>query len=315
MFKYLFGPIPSRRLGLSLGIDLVPQKVCSLDCIYCEVGLTSKLSLERKEYIPFSKIKSELEAWFESEADPEYFTFSGYGEPTLNSAIGKVISYIKSKKPQIPIAVLTNATLFTDPEVRHELLDADLILPSIDAASDEVFHSINRPVDGLSAKKHIEGLVEFRKEFSGTIWLEIMIIPGINDQLDELINLKKAIMRIQPDKIQLNSLDRPGTVDTIRPATGSELEQITKLWNLPNVEIISKAANQKHVKSTARDLEKAILETIVRRPCTIDDLHQSLNIPLEELAICLSSLENRNNIAIKWGSRGLFYYVPDSKAL
>lgn len=306
-YKYLFGPVPSRRLGMSLGVDLVPRKVCSLDCIYCEVGKTTSLTLERKEYIPYEKLSLELEDYFNTQPDPDYFTFSGSGEPTLNVAIGKVIQFIRKNKPQIPIAVLTNGTLLPDPRVRAELLEASLILPSIDAATQGVMNRINRPVRELSVADHIQGLIDFRKEFSGAIWLEVMIIPGYNDHPEELDALKNAIQKIHPDRIQLNTLDRPGVLEEIRAATANELNQISKYWNLENVEIISKSSSRKTSQAYLADIEGAILETISRRPCTLDDLSQMLNLHVSEINKYLDSLESEGRISVVWQERGLFY--------
>ena len=180
MYKYLFGPVPSRRLGMSLGVDLVPRKICSLDCVYCEVGKTTKLTLERKEYILYDKVTDELTHYFENNPDPDYITFSGSGEPTLNLRIGDVLNFIKQNKPKIPIAVLTNGTLLFKPEVREEIKNADVVLPSLDAATNLIFHKINRPVPEFDIKRYIQGLIDFRKEFKGKIWLEIFILPEDN---------------------------------------------------------------------------------------------------------------------------------------
>jgi len=139
MYKYLFGPVPSRRLGMSLGIDLIPHKICSLNCIYCECGPTTKLTLERKEYVPYDDVVKELDNYFSNNPNPDYITFSGSGEPTLNSRIGDVLEFIKLKKPDIPVAVLTNGTLFYQKQLRAELFNADLVLPSLDAASEMSF--------------------------------------------------------------------------------------------------------------------------------------------------------------------------------
>ncbi len=212
MYKYLFGPVPSRRLGMSLGVDLVPKKVCSLDCVYCEVSKTTKLTLDRKEYIKTDKIKEELRHYFNHNPDPDYITFSGYGEPTLNSHIGEILQFIKQNKPGIPVAVLTNGTLFYDKDVRKALIDADLVLPSLDAATEDVFKKINRPSSDLSIEKYIKGIIDFSKEFKGKIWLEIFILPGYNDSENELSALKKVIEKMIPDSVQLNTLDRPGSV-------------------------------------------------------------------------------------------------------
>ncbi|RLB62924.1 MAG: radical SAM protein, partial [Deltaproteobacteria bacterium] len=218
MYKYLFGPVPSRRLGMSLGIDLVPRKVCSLDCVYCEVGKTTKLTLERKEYILFDNVIKELTHYFENNPDPDYITFSGSGEPTLNSRIGDIIKFVKQNRPEIPEADLTNGTLLFDPEVRAELKIADVVLPSLDAATSPVFDKINRPAPGLEIEKYLQGLIDFRKEFSGKIWLEIFILPQYNFEQQELKKLREIILKINPDSIQLNTLDRPGTVAGLHSA-------------------------------------------------------------------------------------------------
>lgn len=307
MYKYLFGPVPSRRLGMSLGVDLVPRKVCTLDCVYCEVGKTTALTTERKEYIPFEIISQELSDFFENHPDPDYFTFSGSGEPTLNSALGRVTRFIREQKPHIPIAVLTNGTLLGDPVVRQELLEADLVLPSIDAATDQVMEKINRPAARLNAHDHVEGLVAFRKEFTGQIWLEVMIIPGYNDAPEELTAIRDAILRISPDKIQINTLDRPGTLSGLRAATANELNQIIRLWNLPQAEIIASAVTRKSHQAYHKDIEGAILETISRRPCTLDDLSSFLGLHVSEINKYLDSLEAEHKIQATWQARGLFY--------
>ncbi len=165
MYKHLFGPVPSRRLGMSLGVDLVPKKVCSLNCVYCEVGRTTTLTIDRKEYIKYSEVMEELTNYFNNNPDPDYITFSGYGEPTLNIRIGDIIQFIKQNKPDIPIAILTNGTLLYDKKVREELMDADVVLPSLDAATEKVFLKINRPPKTLTLDKYIQGLITFGKEF------------------------------------------------------------------------------------------------------------------------------------------------------
>lgn len=228
MYKYIFGPVPSRRLGMSLGVDLVPKKVCSLNCVYCEVGKTTKLTLEKKEYIPANKIKSELTDYFKNNPDPDYITFSGYGEPTLNSCIGEILNFIKQNKAEIPVAVLTNGTMLFEESVRKALLKADIVLPSLDSATPEGFQKINLPAKDLNIEQYIQGIIDFRNEFAGKIWLEIFILPGYNDNISELTQLKNAILKIKPDLVQLNTLDRPGTINNLRAATKSELQKIAE---------------------------------------------------------------------------------------
>lgn len=311
MYKYLFGPVPSRRLGMSLGVDLVPKKVCSLDCVYCEVGKTTKLTLERMEYIKFDKIKEELTNYFKNNIDPDYITFSGSGEPTLNIRIGEIIQFIKKNKPDIPIAVLTNGTMFFDKGVREAIIDVDVILPSLDAATEEVFKKINLPPEDLSIDKYIQGLIDFRKEFKGKMWLEVFILPGYNDSENELHKLEKAIIKITPDSVQLNTLDRPGTVSDLRGASREELRRVVDLWNLDNVEIIAASPERKNIQSYRDDTENAIIETIARRPCTLDDLTKILGLHVNEINKYLSVLEADRKIETVRQDRGVFYQKKD----
>lgn len=311
MYKYLFGPVPSRRLGMSLGVDLVPKKVCSLDCVYCEVGKTTKLTLERKEYIKVERVKEDLTNYFENNPDPDYITFSGSGEPTLNKYLDKILQFIKDNRPDIPVAVLTNGTLLHDSNVRETLLKADLVLPSLDAATEDVFKKINRPAENLSIDTCIRGLVDFRKEFKGTMWLEIFILPGYNDGDAELTALKKAILQIQPDSIQLNTLDRPGTVSNLRGATRKELQRVSDYWDLDNVEIIAAAPKRKQMQTYRSDIETAIVETIVRRPCTLDDLTKILGKHVNEVNKYLDVLEAEGKIETVEQERGFFYQVKE----
>jgi len=309
MYKYLFGPVPSRRLGMSLGIDLIPTKVCSLNCVYCECGKTTNLTIERKEYVPYNKVTNELEHYFKNNPAPDYVTFSGSGEPTLNLKIGDIIKFLKSNYPYIPIAILTNGTLFDQKEVRTELLNADLVLPSLDAASKSSFKKINRPFHTLNINKYIQGLIDFRKEYSGKIWLEVLILPGYNDNKKDLKLLKDAFVKIKPDRIQLNSLDRPGILNTLRSATRNELQQIADFFGLDNVEIIASAPKRKEIKSYRKDTETAILETIFRRPCTLDDLSEILGLHKNEINKYLDVLESDDKIEIIRQSRGIFYKI------
>ncbi len=309
MYKYLFGPVPSRRLGMSLGVDLIPKKVCSLDCIYCEVGKTTKLTLDRKEYIKSDKIRKELKHYFKNNPDPDYITFSGSGEPTLNSGLGDILQFIKQNKPEVPVAVLTNGTLLFDAKVRESLINSDVVLPSLDAATQDVFEKINCPANGLSIDKCIKGIIDFRNDFKGKIWLEVFILPGYNDNDDELMKLKKVILKIKPDSVQLNTLDRPGNVTNLRSATRNELQRVRDFWEINNVEIISASPERKKVQSYRRDIESTIVETISRRPCTLDDLTKILGIHINEINKYLDVLDAEGKIEAINQERGLFYQI------
>jgi len=306
MYKYLFGPVPSRRLGMSLGVDLVPFKICTLDCVYCECGLTTKLTLERKEYILSSRIKEELTHFFENSPKPDFITLTGSGEPTLNTKIGEIIDFCKANF-STKVAVLTNGTLFYEPQVRKDLLNADVVLPSFDAAKVDSFKKINKPHNNLNINNYLQGLIEFRNQFKGEIWLEILILPDYNNSLDDIIELKKAIEKIKPNKVQLNTLDRPGAIADLKSAPLAELKHIVELWQFTNVEIVSRQYNRQDIKSFGSDIEQTIIQTIKRRPCTIEDLIQILGLDIKELNKYLSVLASENKIYTELLNNQFYY--------
>lgn len=230
--KYIYGPVKSRRLGYSLGISLAPYKVCNFDCIYCQLGKTGCLAGERKEYIKTEEILGELRAWLQNNAqeakDLDYMTVSGSGEPTLNSRVGELINGIK-ELTSVPVAVITNASLLNLPEVRLALLRADLLVPSLDAVLPEIFTQINRPHIDIKIEPIIEGLVSLRKEFRGKIWLEVMVVRGINDDLSHIRKLKEIADKVSPDKIQINSPVRATAEKDILPAETRKLNKIKEI--------------------------------------------------------------------------------------
>jgi len=311
-YNHLFGPVPSRRLGISLGVDLVPLKICTLNCIYCECGRTTELTVTRKSYVPLSGVKEELNDYVTNNPRPDYITFSGSGEPTLNSNIGHVLQFIRKHIHDIPVAVLTNGTLFSIKQVREDIKDAVLVMPSLDAATEKIFRKINRPCPRLKIDTIIDGLVQFRKEYRGQIWLEIFIVPGMNDTKHELTALKEAIEKIGPDQVQLNTLDRPGTVSTVPAATRQELEHIVDFWQLDNVTIIADVAERKDLLAYRTDTESAILGTIARRPCTLKDLSEILGLQINEVNKYLDVLEADEKIKTVKQKRGFFYQLKDT---
>jgi len=290
-----------------LGVDLVTHKICSLDCVYCECGKTTQLTLERKEYVRFEAVKKELDHYWQHNVNPDYITFSGSGEPTLNSCLGQVIDYIKRKKPDIKVAVLTNSTLFSDPAVRKALLKADLVVPSLDAVSTKGFAQINRPNKGLDVCRILAGIETFSKEYKGNLWLEVFILPGFNNSRSELLLLKDAIHKINPDQVQINTLDRPGTVSDIMPASRAELETIMKILDFHKIEIIAKVDGNIKIQGPRKEIAAAIVETIHRRPCTKKDLLQILGVEKQVIDTCIHRLEQEKKIMGKIRERGVFY--------
>lgn len=230
--RYIYGPVNSRRLGRSLGVSLSAEKVCNFDCIYCQLGKTKHLVTARKEYAPVIDIIREIRAWFglypQEAKTLDYVTIAGLGEPTLHEGIHRVIGEIKAIT-QAKVSVITNASLLSSKELRESLLDADLVVPSLDAADPAVFSQINRPASGFTIEKIILGLVEFRKEFKGELWLEVMLVAGVNDATGHINTLKRAIERIKPDKIQLNSPVRTTTEKDVRSVSKKRLEEIQQL--------------------------------------------------------------------------------------
>lgn len=309
MYQYLFGPVPSRRLGMSLGVDLVTHKICSLDCVYCECGETTDLTSERSDYVPLPDVLSELEDYFKHHPDPDYVTFSGSGEPTLNRHIGEVVLWLKTHRPGVKVAVLTNGTLLHDPEVRSALMPADLVMPSLDAAVDNTFEQINRPDPGIDLEAYIQGIADFSRDFKGRLALEVLILAGVNDSDENLDALKRAIDRIHPDVVQLNTLDRPGTVGGITAATPTELRQIARRLGEERVEIIAAIPRKKEMKAYRQDMASAILETLQRRPCTAEDLALILDSHVNEINKYLSVLEGEETLVSSRQDRGIFYKV------
>lgn len=307
MFKHLFGPVPSRRLGMSLGVDLIPSKICSLNCVYCECGKTTTLTNVRKTYIPTDAVMAELKQFLEANPAPDYITFSGAGEPTLHSGIGEIVDFIKNHWQSVPLALLTNGTLFYDKTVRREIMKTDLVLPSLDAAIDTVFRKIDRPFHNLQINNYIDGLIAFREEYTGKIWLEVFVLPGYNDAPEYLEALKAALLRIKPDKVQLNTLDRPGTIGRLRPANKAELNQIVSFLAPLPCEIIAAPTTRKDIKSYRDDIEDAILETIARRPCTLEDLATIFGVHINEINKYLSVLDKEQHVETIRQERGVFY--------
>ncbi|MBN2403561.1 MAG: radical SAM protein [Spirochaetes bacterium] len=307
--KHLFGPVISRRLGISLGIDLLISKTCSLDCIYCECGKTKNLTTKIREYVPTEDVIIQLREFLKDRPKLDVITFAGSGEPTLHNGIGKIIKFIKTEYPEYKIAVLTNSTLFYLKKVRKSILDADIIIPSLDAASEETFKKISRPEKSIRVNKIINGLTALRKEYKNSIILEIFIITGINDNKNELDLLKNACLKISPDLIQLNTLDRPGTEKWIEPASEEKLMEIKTFFRPLKVQIIqnhnyiTKRSNKGHV-----NIPDAVISSLSRRPSTIEDLSLSLGINLKDVKKIINALlEKGAIISEKSVTRGIFY--------
>ncbi len=306
-YQYLYGPVPSRRLGRSLGVDLVPHKICTYDCIYCQIGKTTEKTLVRKEYVPVREILEEVERFLKEETSAiDHLSLSGSGEPTLHSGIGSVIEGIKTTT-SIPVAVITNGSLLYVEEVRRDLLQADIVLPSLDAASQEVFNKVNRPLSGFSVEKLIEGLVEFRKAYKGQICLEILFCKGINDGEEELLRMRKAIDRTQPDLIHLNTVVRPPCEKLAVPLEQKEMERI-RIFFGEKASIISEF--DRHPASILeRDIKEEILKILRRRPLSLSDLSKGLGISPNELDRYVKPLAKEGKIQTRIFADSIYFEI------
>ena len=302
--QHVFGPVPSRRLGYSLGVDIIPPKHCSFDCIYCQIGKTTHIETARKSfYDPHSIIDQVMEKV--SAADTiDVITFSGSGEPTLNSDLGFMVREIK-KRTKVPVAVITNGSLLPVRQVREDIMQADIVLPSLDAVSQEVFEHINRPHPSLGINAVIEGLKDFRKEFKGQIWLEIMLIKNINDDSQELKTMAETVLSLNMDRVQLNTVTRPPSDPSVMRLAAGELEEIRRIFG-PACEIIStfeKSADI-HVETSVVAL---ILETLKRRPLTLDDIVRITGMPHFDAKTRLNILEKEGLVTTAVVNDELFY--------
>jgi wyosine [tRNA(Phe)-imidazoG37] synthetase (radical SAM superfamily) len=302
--KYIFGPVPSRRLGLSLGVDIVPFKVCSLDCTYCQVGATTDKTIERKEYVPADEVIAELKETLDQGTCADYISITGSGEPTLNSQLGPIIKNIK-KISKIPVAVITNGSLLFDPAVRADCAAADVVLPSLDAADDQTFQIINRPHSRLSVQSLIDGLAAFRSEYKGQIWLEVFLIEGVNTSPDKIEKLAAAISAIAPDKIQLNTAVRPTTEKGVKKVSLEKLTEIAQSLG-DNCEVVADFHHRLSDKAI-KNRQQSILSMLKRRPCSIEDITSALGIPKDQLKEMLKDLQNQKLVTSTRQNDTTFY--------
>lgn len=239
--KYVFGPVTSRRLGCSLGVDMVPLKTCPLDCIYCEARATTLLTMERREYVPVDVVLKELEETLSSAPQLDYITFSGSGEPTLNSRIGDVVDFLKSRYPQYKVCLLTNGLLLGDTKLQQEIEKIDLLIPSLDGSNAAEYEAVNRPVAEMPFDRFIAALKDYLPRAPMPVHLELFITPGINDSDESIGRFAEIIGELQVDRVQLNTLDRPGAVKDLKCADeATVIRFMQKLKSITAVEAVGK---------------------------------------------------------------------------
>ena len=304
--EYVYGPVPSRRLGRSLGVDLVPFKTCTYDCIYCQLGRTTCKTTERKEWVQSDTVIEQVKGKLESE--PDYITLSGLGEPTLHSGIGEIITGIK-KITDTPVAVLTNGSLLWLPELRCSLMAADLVLPSLDAGSDSLFRYVDRPHPDISFGKMLEGLVKFRDEYAGKYWLEVFLLGGVTTVEAQINMLAHYIKMISPDKIQVNTVARPPAEGFAEPVPKSRLRAIAGQLH-ENAEIVT----DYETVDTREDLSirsEDVLVLLEHRPCSVDDIGTGLGLHRNEAIKYIDKLCLEGRIQPKVQNGRVYYVVKE----
>lgn len=306
--RFVYGPVASRRLGFSLGVDIIPFKTCTLDCVYCQLGSTGKTTARRGSWFPPDEILAQIKEAIDSGQTIDVITFSGSGEPTLSRDIGRLIRAIK-KMTRIPVAVLTNATLLTRKSVRREIAAADVVVPSLDAVPAALFRRVNRPHAGIDNRSIIEGLARFRDEFRGELRLEIMLVKGVNDSPAHIRALKTAVARIRPDRIELNTVVRPPADRSARPLGAAAMAKIQAQLG-PQAEVVASFARKAQAPSSG-SFERSILATVGRRPQTAADIALALGRHRDEVLKALTSLLRRRRVrTLEHGGRTYFSKSP-----
>ncbi len=305
-YKHLFGPVPSRRFGRSLGIDLTPYKTCNFDCIFCQLGRTTAKTMERREYVPVVEVIEELGDWIKSSGEADYITLAGSGEPTLHSRFGEVIEFAR-KASSIPIALLTNGALLGNAEVRVAATKANVVKISLSAGDPALFKYINRPHPDLVFEAAIKGMQTFRKEFSGKLWLEVFMIWGVNTTQKEVSQIAELAKSIRPDRIQLNTAVRPPAEGFVHPMPKEKLEQLVDHF-IPKAEIIAEFSSDFSPSTQAN--EETILAMLQRRPCTAKEISTVLGLHPNEVSKYIGKLKRTNQIQSTSAKGNPYYTAP-----
>jgi wyosine [tRNA(Phe)-imidazoG37] synthetase (radical SAM superfamily) len=305
--SYTYGPVPSRRLGLSLGVDIVPAKICTLDCIYCQIGRTTRSSIVRQDFLDIGAVLTELAAKLKAGLKADFITIGGSGEPTLNSRLGDLIDGIR-RLTDIRVAILTNGTLLYRADVRAECAKADVVCPTLDAADTAVFEAVHRPTPGITIEKLVSGLEQFRREYSGQIWLEVFLVAGVNTEAEQIEKLKGLIQRIRPDKVHLNTAVRPPAESDVQAVSAATLDAIARQIG-GHCEVIGAppaAARDEHCRRGEAD----VMSVLKRRPCSVEDLCTGLAMNRHEVLKYLTHLQGLGVVTIERRGDVTYFQIP-----
>lgn len=296
----VYGPVPSRRLGRSLGVDLVPYKTCTYDCVYCQLGRTTHKTVERRDWVDPAEIVAQVRQRLD--AAPDVITIAGSGEPTLAAGIGDVIGAIK-QSTEIPVAVLTNGSLLGLPALQRDLALADIVIPSLDVPDQRLFRLVNRPHRSLRFDEVVDGMAAFRENFHGQFWLEVLLLDGVTGIPQEVERLAGIAARLTPDRIQLNTVVRPPAESFAHAVPAARLQEYATVFD-PQAEVIAPAAPAAAGFSASRD---DVLALVARRPCTLADIAAGLGIHRNEALKAVTSLVNDGHVASAAHRGALFY--------
>lgn len=304
-YKYLFGPVPSRRFGRSLGVDLNPYKTCSLNCVFCQLGRTVEKTLIRQEYVPTDVVLSELEEWLKRDGKADYITLSGSGEPTLHSRFGDVLEFIRSKST-IPAVLLTNGTMLNLQEVRDAASLANVVKLSLSAWDQVSYKWINRPHPQLNFNQLVKGEKIFRTQFKGKLWMEVFLIGGMNSMPADVQKIAALAKEIGLDRIHLNTAIRPPAENFVTVLSKERMEALTSLFH-PTAEVIAEfIGKKKHVNSIQAN-QKTIFSMLQRRPCTTDQIADIFDMHLNEVSKYLGNLIRIDQIYTECKNSTVYY--------
>lgn len=307
-YRHLFGPVPSRRFGRSLGIDLTPHKTCSFDCIFCQLGCTTQKTLLRREYVPIDEVIEELDDWLRTDGSADYLTLSGSGEPTLHSRFGEVLGYIR-KNSKIPAVLLTNGSLLWHPEVREAASHADVVKISLSAWDKYSFEHINRPHPELSLRQVVEGESAFRGYYKGELWMEVFLLQGLNSTPADVTKIADLAALICPDRIHLNTAVRPTAEEVAVALQRERMEQLTRLFT-PRAEVVAEFSTDHTLETGAN--EGTILAMVQRRPVTAGEIAGTFGMHINEVSKYLGKLLRTEQIRLERRD-GNLYYVAVSR--
>ncbi len=298
--KYVFGPVNSKRLGHSLGIDVTPKKICTYDCVYCQIGKNEHTAVKPIETIDVDTIIFEVQKYLHRYKNLDYITFAGSGEPTLYKDIKRLIIELKHAS-EVPVCLITNGSLFYKQEIREQVLHADLIIPSLDAGCAETFEKINKPNAAIEFDKMVEGLIKFSHAYKGRLWLEVFIIEGVNDNEGEMNKIAEIVSKMKIQKLQLLTADRPVAYEGYKAVSFEKLMELGKCFEAANggkyeIEVVSNPKNHNKYEENKDINEDDVLGLIARHPTTLEGIAFSLAADVNTTKHLLEKLTSEGKV-------------------